>query len=236
MNIARFLWLTPFISFVLGYLLLSLVSPAPVLPAPALIGQSLDKAAVILSQKNLNLRIIGYKDEPDLLEGTIISQTPSAGSAIKEHQALYLVIARKPLPLQMPDLQNKTAQEALKIIESRSISAKVAPLPSDNQNQQCIAQHPASGMAITEQGIIIYTNQNQKPVIMPNLKRKSVDETLSFLQLHGCLAEILHSIPSQQDHQCNNCIILDQRPIAGSLLIITPEKPLKVQLQVGVTS
>ena len=233
MMLSRFLWITPFATFILGYLAISFISSVPTLQAPALIGQSLDKAAVILSQKNLNLRIIGHKDEPDLVEGTIVSQTPSPGSAIKEHQALYLVIARKPMPLQIPDLHHKTAQEATKIIEGQSLHAKIAALPADYQSEHCIAQYPAPGMAASDQGVIIYTAQNQKPVIMPNLKKKSVDEVLSFLQLNGCTADILHATPTQPAHQCNSCIVLDQRPLPGSLLIITPDKSLKVQLQVG---
>lgn len=233
MILSRFLWITPFATFIFGYLLISFISTSPILTAPALVGQSLDKAALTLSQKNLNIRIIGHKDEPDLPEGTIVSQTPSAGTAIKEHQALYLVIARKPAPLQIPDLHNKTAQEAAKIIEGHALHAKAVTLPADYQSHHCIAQYPAPGMIAVDQEVIIYTFQNQKPVIMPNLKRKSVDEVLSFLQLHGCTADILHATLAQPGHQCIGCVVLDQRPMPGSLLIITPDKPLKVQLQVG---
>lgn len=236
MILSRFFWLAPFISFIFGYVIISFIFSAPILHAPALVGQSIDKAAEILSQKNLNMRIIGHKDEPDLPEGTIVSQTPSPGTAIKEHQALYLVTARKPAPLQIPDLTHKTAQEATKIVESQSLHAKIVALPADYQSHSCIAQYPTTGTAITDQSIILYTAQNQKPVIMPNLKKKSVEEVLSFLQLHGCTAEILHSNPIQPGHQCIGCIILDQRPMPGSLLIISADKPLKVQLQVSQTA
>ncbi len=233
MKLSRILWLTPFLAFISGYIFISFISSAPVLKAPALVGQSLDKAALLLSQKNLNMRIIGHKDEPDLPEGTIVNQTPTAGSSIKEHQALYLVIARKPAPLQIPDLKNKTAPEAAKIVEGQSLHAKTISLPTDIQKQECLAQYPCPGMAATDQQVIIYTAQNQKPVIMPNFKRKSVDEVLSFLQLNGCTAEILHATPLQPGHQCTQCIVLDQRPMPGSLLVITSDKPLKVQLQIG---
>lgn len=233
MILSRFLWITPFATFIIGYLLISFISTSPILIAPALVGQSLDKAAVILSQKNLNVRIIGHKDEADLPEGTIVSQSPSAGTAIKEHQALYLVIARKPAALQIPDLAHKTAQDAAKIIESQSLHAKVVAVPADYQSAQCIAQYPSSGMGMVDQNVIVYTTENQKPVIMPNLKKKSVEEVLSFLQLNGCTADILHATPMQPGHQCTSCTILDQRPMPGTVLIMMRDKPLKVQLQVG---
>ena len=89
MHIARFLWVAPFATFIIGYFFVSFISTNPALITPSLVGQGINKAAEILSQKNLNIRIIGHKDEPELPEGTIVSQTPSAGTAIKEHQAIY---------------------------------------------------------------------------------------------------------------------------------------------------
>ena len=106
-QIRSFLWLTPFASFIFGYLLIALLHPQPIIKTPALIGKTLDQAILILSQANLNLRIVGQKEEAQLPEGTIISQTPAPGSSIKEHQALYVTIAKKPVPQAMPSLCRK---------------------------------------------------------------------------------------------------------------------------------
>ena len=137
------------------------------------------------------------------------------------------------MPLQIPDLHNKTAQDAVKIIESQSLHAKIITLPTDYQCHQCMAQYPSPGMAVDDQNIMVYTCQNQKPVVMPNLKNKSIEEVVSFLQLNGCTAEILHAAALQPGHQCNECMVIDQRPMPGSLLVITADKPLNVQLQVS---
>jgi serine/threonine-protein kinase len=232
MMLSRFLWICPFLSFITGYLLIGFLSGSTTVVTPSVVGQQLDKAALWLSQKNLNLRIVGHKDEADLPEGTIVSQTPSAGTAIKERQSLYLVIARKPAPLQVPNLRNKMADEATKIIETQSLQPKVVALPADIATPQCIAQYPAPEMASLDQSVIVYTIQNQKPMIMPNLRKKSVEDVLSFLHLHGINAEILHTQPTLAGHQCTHCIITDQRPLSGSLIILNPHKPLTIQLQV----
>lgn len=233
MILSRFLWLSPFASFIIGYLLMSFLSGSNTVKTPALVGQQLDTAAVILSQKNLNLRIVGHKDESDLPEGTIVSQTPSAGTAIKERQSLYLVIARKPAPQQVPNLRNKMASDATKLIENQSLQPKVIALAADTATNQCIAQYPSPDMASADQSVIVYTTQNQKPVIMPNLKKRSVDDVLSFLSLHGATAEILHTQPTPPGHQCYNCMVTDQRPMPGSLVILDSQKPFNIQLQVG---
>lgn len=232
MMLSRLLWIFPFLSFITGYVLIGFLSGSSTVITPSLVGQQLDKAAHTLSQKNLNLRIVGHKDEADLPEGTIVSQTPSAGTAIKERQALYLVLARKPAPLQVPNLRNKMAEDATKIIEAQSLQPRVVTLAADIATPQCIAQYPAPEMASSDQSVIVYTMQNQKPMIMPNLRKKSVEDVVSFLHLHGINAEILHTQPTLAGHQCTHCIVTDQRPLCGSLITFNTQKPLTVQLQV----
>jgi len=51
--------------------------------APALVGKQLQNAVALLSQKNLNVRFITQKEDPDLPHGTILSQTPAAGRNVK---------------------------------------------------------------------------------------------------------------------------------------------------------
>ena len=64
MRLTHLLWLTPFISFIAGYILVGLLYKNNVLTTPALVGQSLDKALITLSANNLNVRIVGHKNEP----------------------------------------------------------------------------------------------------------------------------------------------------------------------------
>lgn len=233
MRLSQILWLTPFISFITGYILVGLLYKNNVLIAPSLVGQSLDKALITLSSQNLNARIIAHKDEPDLPEGTILSQTPAPGKAIKENQALYLVIAQKPAPLQTPNLQEKTIEEAAKMVEAQSLHPKFYALPADEHSGKCIAQFPTPGMSPVDNTVIIYTAQQNKPVIMPNLKNRSVDEIVSFLNLNGINPTLLHAQQIAPGHQCTHCLILDQRPLPGTLVIFSADKPLSVQLQIG---
>ena len=230
----RFLWLTPFASFILGYLFIALIQTKPVLKTPALVGQTIDKALIELSSKNLNVRIIGHKDDPQLPEGTILSQTPAADTPIKENQAIYVMIAQKPAPLQMPNLAHMHADEAVKLLENLSAHPHSSALANDAPQNSVIAQSPQAGNTTADTPIIIYTAQPAaKPVIMPNLKSKLIDEVVSFLNLHGINPKILHTTQTDFGHQCHNCIVIDQRPLAGSLITLSPDKPIQVQLQVA---
>jgi len=55
-----FLWIVPFISFIGGYFFLSLWFWQQPIKTPNIIGYSLNQAATILAQQQLNFRIIGY--------------------------------------------------------------------------------------------------------------------------------------------------------------------------------
>lgn len=229
------IWFLPFFAFAIGYYAISFVFKSKTIHAPALVGKCIDKAVIILSEHNLNIRIVGNKPDSDLPEGTIISQTPSAGSKIKENQTLYVIVAKKPTAILAPDLKQKTISAATHIAQDLGLHIKTYAIPSSAPEQQCIAQFPAAGQEPHNNTMIVYGSAgNNKPVIMPSFMDMLASEVISFLQLHGITPTILHTRPELLgiNHQCTYCIVVDQRPLAGSLIILKQEKPLAVQLQV----
>lgn len=230
---ARFLWLAPFASFIAGYLLVSFLHTQPILQTPAIIGKTVDQAVLILSESNLNIRIVGQKEEVQLPEGTILTQTPAAGTIIKEQQALYVTTAKKPLPLAMPNLIGKTQTQATAELEALSLQPKIYPVTSQMPENTIIGQSPDPGISTSGQTLVLYAATDpQKPIIMPNFKQRISTEVISFLELNGITPSILHT-PVSPDHRCTNCIVVDQRPLAGTFVKRTKERPLQVQLQVG---
>lgn len=228
-----FLWLMPFASFILGYFLMSLVIKQPSLQTPAIIGKTLDQAVFMLSQSNLNIRIVGQKEDAQLPEGTILTQTPAAGTIIKEQQALYVTVSKKPVPLAMPHLIGKTETQALAELEALGLSAKIYKIAHQFPAETIIAQSPNAKETTSAQPIILYVaTESDKPILMPNFKNRPIDEVISFLELQGITPTILH-IPVASDHRCTNCIVIDQRPLAGSFVKNTTTKKMQVQLQVG---
>lgn len=233
LQLSRFLWLMPFASFIFGYLLVSFLHTQPVLHTPAITGKPLDQAVLILSESNLNIRVVGQKEETQLPEGTILSQTPAAGSTIKVQQALYVTIAKKPLPLAMPLLIGKSHAQAIAELEKLSLHAKIYHISSDQPEGTIIAQFPDQGFSTHEQSIILYAAKDpEKPIIMPSFKQRPLEQVISFLELNGITPTILHT-QTTPDHRCTNCVVVDQRPLAGTFFKRSKEKPLQVQLQVA---
>ena len=235
MSALRFGWLAPFACFIIGYCLMGFLHKNETLLTPAIVGQSIEKALLVLSSHNLNIRIITAKDDPDLPEGTIISQTPAPGKLIKKNQALYVAITQKPAPLLIPSLENKTLDEIKQITQQLPFTTKLFPIPTDLSTHLSLAQCPQAHEKLLDNTLIVYYSQPaNKPVIMPNFKDKKVEDVVNFLSLQGITPTILHTNRFlEPHHDCKYCIVTDQRPLAGSLVTLLPDKPIQIQLQVG---
>lgn len=198
-------------------------------------GKTLNEAIKIASFHDLSIKISKEKDDADLPDGTIISQIPAADTLIKARQSIYLIVSKKPAIMPMPNFMQKNLAEIKQEAEAKEITLKIYELSSENTaNNCCIAHYPAPNMKVRDKNAIIYSaNDSLKPVIMPALKGKSVNEVLEFLQLHGLQAQLIHANLIEQGHSCSHCIVFDQRPLAGSIISWTKEKPLQVQLHVG---
>ena len=234
MNIKQYVWIAPFLSFLAGYLVLQRISHVNSFKTPALVGQSLQPAIATLSAHNLNVCLITQKEDPDLPQGTILSQTPQAGQVIKPHQSVYIVISKKPQKIAAPLLINKSHTIINKELDALGIRNKTYYLTSNRPCHSCIAQLPAAGIQLEENKIITYfSGGNDRPALIPNLKGKSVPDVIAFLQQYTNLPEIIHITKQHENHTCNaKCTVVDQRPLAGSIITLNPHKTPLIQLQV----
>ncbi|GAG41516.1 unnamed protein product, partial [marine sediment metagenome] len=153
MKTQTYLWTVPFFCFIAGYLFLQWVSKVQYLEAPPLVGKQLQDAVAQLSGKNLNIRLIAQKEDPDLPGGTILSQSPAAGQKIKPHQAIHAVISKKPEKIIAPNLINKSKEVIDRELAALGLRSKIHFLPSNRPINSCITQHPAQGQPIEENKI-----------------------------------------------------------------------------------
>jgi len=230
------LWILPFIAFLFGYMLLNNMYKSQEIQTPPLVGQRLATAFETLSRHNLTPRILATKQNLDIPEGTILSQTPAAGKKIKEKQSVLLVISTQPKQQTAPTFYSRAHQTIVNECAALDIRNKSYYLQGKAPQETCIAQLPVPGQLMHDNNLITYLCAgNTKPILWPNLKNKSVAEVLEFLQMHGLKADVTHSELQDEDHQCTRCVVSDQRPLAGSILSLNPDKPIYIQLQVSPT-
>jgi beta-lactam-binding protein with PASTA domain len=227
------LWLLPFVSFLGGYLFLQSQYKMQELDTPLLVGKQLREALVILAQHNISPHLLDEKEDPDLPEGTIVSQTPQANTKIKSNQSIYFIISRKPSKRPAPTCINTSLEQAKQELETKNLRYKYYYLPSNHPKDWCFAQNPGPGQLLEDSTVILYISDgNPKPVIMPNFKGKSLESIQDLLQRYPVSIEIVHHPRQLPGHQCITCIVSDQRPLAGSLITFDTQKTLPITLQV----
>jgi len=232
MNIKNFLWMVPFISFALGYVTIQRIMRIPETITPHLVGKHVHTILPIITQHNLNIRLMDQKEEPDLPEGIILNQTPAAGTSIKQNQPLFIVTTKKPIALRAPQCVGIPCDELDNQLRAHNIHARIYCLPHPYPEKMCFAQSPHHNDPLEKNKLTLYISSgNNKPIIWPNFTHQSLHEVIDFLDIYHIKPQIINDF----DYLCytnNQLIVIDQRPFAGTLLTLDEQKPLSVQLRV----
>lgn len=233
MKLAHILWILPFICFIGTYLALTFIFTAPSIPAPALIGKQLPEVFTLLSQHNLNPRILREQVDNEVPAGTILGQTPIAGQKMKPHQQIFLIMSKKADKLAAPDMVGKKLEtESEEQLKTAGIQYKLWHLPSKKPKNSIIAQIPEAGAVLEQNNMILYVSQgNTKPVICPSFLNHTVQEVTNFLDTYAIKPQIYHAYLVPEWHRCINCRVIAQQPLPGS--IIDLEKGTIIQLKVS---
>jgi len=91
---------------------------------PSIIGNSLEVAQEKLYTAGLQIKVSGEEFNDKISQNSIIKQGPVAGSKVKEHREVYVVVSKggKFSTINIPDLRNKELKEATTIIEEYGLT------------------------------------------------------------------------------------------------------------------
>ncbi|MBA3751364.1 PASTA domain-containing protein [Candidatus Dependentiae bacterium] len=229
--IKSFFWIVPFVTFLSGYQFLRYLSHTEIIEVPSVVGMHIHDAIRILSADKLNVRILDEKNDPDTPEGIIISQVPLKGQKVKPHQSIFLVLTRRPPGVKTPSFYGLTATQARSQAQAKGIELEVSFLESGYPVDKCLAQSSLVGLELPEKNMWIYCSSGIKTQrIFPDLRGRTVDEVVSFLEPYGITVSLVNydveSVPKKE-----SAVVKDQRPIPGSLVDL--KKKLSVQLTVS---
>jgi beta-lactam-binding protein with PASTA domain len=222
------LWALPLFCFFGSYFTLYYLFSPSVISTPSLIGKQLSEALQVLSENNINMRILSQKEDNDIPAGTIVSQIPSAQSSIRPHQSLFVVITKQAEPKKAPHCINKKIAECLELAQKEHIHVKTYMVPH-LLDDICIGQLPAPNQPLIDNKITLYLSKNpEKQSLIPSFKNRCVEDVSQFLTEHNIKYALIHAKHIDTQHSCKNCIITQQKPLAGSLIDL--KKPLTIQL------
>lgn len=227
MKIQKSFWIIPFLCFILGYQITRFFLTIDGIETPGLVGLTVTEAVKILSKNSLNVRILSDKEDAELPDGTIVSQTPATGRRIKSNQSIFLSISKKPENPIAPQFVGKTLKDAENCTRKIVSHNKIYPIESCHPSGTCIAQHPHAGTALEDSKVLLYvSDKKRRSAILPSLVGRPPEEVIAFLDESG----IPYEIVGQQKANLSKQRISDQRPLAGSFVEI--DNPPTVQLQV----
>ncbi len=227
-SLKHWIWILPFICFFGSYFAFHCFFAPNTLATPTLMGKQLPEAIQLLSDTNLNMRILSQKEDHDLPPGTILSQIPSANSSIRPHQSLFVVISKQVEQKQAPNFLQKKSDTCYEIAEKHAIVVKTYEISHLIENI-CIGQLPGPNQPLIDNRITLYISKgSSKPSLLPSFKKRSLEEVASFLTENSIKYSVIHAKPIDTQHTCKNCVISQQKPLAGSLIDL--KKPLTIQL------
>ena len=229
----RFLWLAPFACFLLGYFALDLFLHHSYTTTPNVLGYSLSEAVSLISSKNLQVRLLSSKEDEQVKEGTVLSQNPTPASSIRPQQTVFLVVSCKKVRSKTPTCMNKLYEILKSELAEQEINHKVHYVPSNHPSGTCIAQIPEAGTELPSQSLILYVSQkSENPlVLLPSFKEHSLQEVVNFLKKNKIPFSLFHTHLMEPDHTCTSCIVVEQKPLAGSFIDI--RTPPTMQLKVN---
>ena len=182
---------------------------------PDVVGKTADVAKKALEDKNLRVKIAEAYDAA-VPEGKVVSQTPEAGSTVKEQRLVTIYVSKGGEAIEMPDLRGiskASAEDKLKKLGLKL--GKIEEEFSDDPAGNVIAQDPRTGSQIAKGqtvNIVVSKGKKTKQTLVPDFTGStigSVENQLKSLNLRvGTVTEVESTKAAGT--------ILSQTPVGGS--------------------
>jgi beta-lactam-binding protein with PASTA domain len=208
-----FLNLIPFIGFLCGHILIWQIQKPKVLACPSFIGLSLLEGSMKATQQKVYLKVIKTITDDGIVPGTILMQYPKEKSFIKEQQIVYISVSIITPPLEAPPFLNKKLDTLYEISDITTLTIDIHHLCSSYPASIIFAQNPLPGKIIQNNKVTIYVQRDEDPLyVIPNLTGHTLQDVTEIFDLHQ-IPYTCDPMPIKK-----NAIILDQRPVAGTIV------------------
>lgn len=181
---------------------------------PDVTGKPMALARQILEDQKLRVNIAEVYDAT-VPAGTVVSQTPEAGSKVKEERTVTINVSRGGEELEMPDLLGLDRADAeIKLKKMGLKLGSVYEKFSDEEEGTVIGQEPRSGTKISKGqtiDITISKGKKVKKVNVPNVKGGTLSAAESTLRSRGLSV----NVEKRESSQAPGTVI-SQSPAAES--------------------
>ncbi len=219
------------IAIVVGYLAFNgdLFAPPATIPVPDLRTMSVTQAQEKLANLGLRANVTSQNSETVPLN-RIISQDPSPPAKLAKNGVVALIVSDGPPHVQIPDVKGFSVADAQRTLANAKLKSKLIGAYSGSiPSGQVISVSPNVGSSIVENGTVSLTvSKGAKPIVVPNLVGRSVDDARATLARLGLTLTISDRI--ENDSIPAN-MIASQNPDPDST--VSPKSTVSVIVSTG---
>ncbi|AUZ34295.1 serine/threonine protein kinase [Arthrobacter sp. PGP41] len=162
------------------------VSKGPQLfPLPELTGGTLDQAKTGLNTAEMALGRVTEQFHEKVPAGTVLSQDPAPGTAVRHGTPVSLVVSKGPEPIPVPSVVGQDEKDAVDAIEEAGLTAEVAReevFSRDVPKGAVVSQAPATG-TLTRGGTVTLTvSKGPRMVKVPSFVGKQATDARKALE------------------------------------------------------
>lgn len=155
---------------------------------PDVVGKQMTLARQILEDKKLRVNVAETYDA-DVPPGQVVSQTPEAGSKVKEERLVTIYVSKGGEELTMPDLKGLSKEDAETKLKKMGLKlGTVYEKASDEEAGTVIQQDPHAGNKVSkgqEVDLIVSKGPKTKKVVVPNVTGASLEGAQNALAAKG---------------------------------------------------
>jgi serine/threonine-protein kinase len=167
--------------------------PAAKVPVPNVVGRPFDEASAILTDKGLKVAdppLEQVVNDPTVKPGTVLKQDPVATTPVETGATVTLTIAKAPRTFTVPDLTDKTVDEASALLADQSLTlGNTTEQSSDSIDVgHIISQDPSANDQVTKDtpvDVVVSTGPEITDVSVPDVTCLSFGQAKSQLTAAG---------------------------------------------------
>jgi serine/threonine-protein kinase len=131
---------------------------------PDVVGSSKDSARTLLEGRGLQVRLTEREDK-DHDPGTVLTQSPAAGSQLSKGATVSLTVAKAPPQVKVPDVGGETYGAAKGLLQAAGLRARrrLQTIPTQDGDGVVIDQNPPSGEKLDKGALVTLVVGRFKP-------------------------------------------------------------------------
>src|SRR5438105_185043 len=197
-------------------------TPPPTVPVPNVVGQTQAAATSAITSAGLTRGTVTQQSSTTVASGSVISQSPAAGTSVAKGSAVNLVVssgAPAPTPVAVPNVVGQTQASATSAITSAGLTAGAVTQQSSTTvaSGSVISQSPAAGTSVAKGSAVNLVVSSgapaPTPVAVPNVVGQTQASATSAI---SAAALTVGAVTQQSSTTVASGNVISESPAAGT--------------------